>query len=74
MRDRSRGVKYYMDRREQITQMLKDRIAKFKRENAHIWAKTEPDRSQTLAHDERETSKEHKDESEARAIKRALGF
>tara|TARA_B100000405_G_scaffold194910_1_gene136632 strand:- start:507 stop:698 length:192 start_codon:yes stop_codon:yes gene_type:complete len=63
-----------MDRREQITQMLKDRIAKFKRENAHIWAKTEPDRSQTLTHDERETSKEHKDESEARAIKRALGF
>ena len=31
------SINMSMDRREQITQMLRDRIARFKRENAHIW-------------------------------------
>ena len=31
------SINMSMDRREQITQMLRDRIARFKRKNAHIW-------------------------------------
>tara|TARA_Y200000002_G_scaffold374648_1_gene375711 strand:+ start:365 stop:553 length:189 start_codon:yes stop_codon:yes gene_type:complete len=62
-----------MDRREQITQMLKDRIREFKRKNAYLWEKTaepsKPEQNRVV-----ERSEPLEDESEARAIKRALGF
>ena len=65
--------KYCMDRREQITQMLKDRIREFKRKNAYLWEKTaEPSKPEENRVVER--SEPYKDESEALAIKRALGF
>ena len=69
MSHRSRGVdKYDMDRREQITQMLKDRIARFKRENAHIWEK--PSR----LFKEQPKEPEKRELPPAEKIKRDLGF
>ena len=69
MSHRSRGVdKYDMDRREQITQMLKDRIARFKRENAHIWEK--PSR----LFKEKPKEPEKRELTPAEKIKRDLGF
>lgn len=63
-----------MDRREQITQMLKDRIRKFKEDNAEIWQKTERDRSKPLTQDERETVEEQAEPTMAERIKRELGY
>ena len=69
MSHRSRGVdKYDMDRREQITQMLKDRIARFKRENAHIWEKP----SRLFKDEPKEPEK--RELTPAEKIKRDLGF
>ena len=69
MSHRSRGVdKYDMDRREQITQMLKDRIARFKRENAHIWEK--PSR----LFKEQPKEPEKRELTPAEKMKRDLGF
>ena len=57
-----------MDRREQITQMLKDRIARFKRENAHIWEKP----SRLFKDEPKEPEK--RELTPAEKIKRDLGF
>ena len=69
MSHRSRGVdKYDMDRREQITQMLKDRIARFKRDNAHIW-----ERPSKLAK-EQPKEPEQRELTPAEQMKKDLGF
>ena len=69
MSHRSRGVdKYDMDRREQITQMLKDRIARFKRDNAHIWEKP----SRLFKEQPKESEK--RELTPAEKMKRDLGF
>lgn len=66
---RSRGVdKYNMDRQEQITQMLKDRIARFKRENAYIW-----ERPSKLAVEKPKETME-KELTPAEQMKKDLGF
>ncbi len=57
-----------MDRREQITQMLKDRIARFKRDNAHIWEKP----SRLFKDEPKEPEK--RELTPAEKIKRDLGF
>ena len=54
--------------REQITQMLKDRIARFKRDNAHIWEK--PSR----LFKEQPKEPEKRELTPAEKIKRDLGF
>ena len=68
----SRGVdKYSMDRIEQNIQRLKDRIARFRREHEHIWAKQSSPR--TL----QQTDSEHTEQREltpAEQYKKDMGF
>ena len=62
------SINMSMDRREQITQMLRDRIARFKRENAHIWERpSKLDKAKVKSEDKPKTSI-------ADALKKELGF
>ena len=62
------SINMSMDRREQITQMLRDRIARFKRENAHIWERpSKLDKATVKSEDKPKTSIADK-------LKKELGF
>ena len=62
------SINMSMDRREQITKMLKDRIARFKRDNAHIWEKP----SRLFKDEPKEPEK--RELTPAEKMKRDLGF
>ena len=62
------SINMSMDTREQITQMLKDRIARFKRENAHIW-----ETPSKLAHEQTEAPTQ-RELTPAEQIKKDMGF
>ena len=62
------SINMSMDRQEQITQMLKDRIARFKRENAYIW-----ERPSKLAVEKPKETIE-KELTPAEQMKKDLGF
>ena len=62
------SINMSMDRREQITQMLRDRIARFKRENAYIWERPSKLDNTTVKREDKPKT------SIADALKKELGF
>ena len=62
------SINMSMDRREQITQMLRDRIARFKRENSHIWERPSRLDNTTVEREDKPKT------SIADKLKKELGF